>query len=280
MKLLKKGSKVKVPATSHQPTSQSNIHITSNPTEDVAKILSIKIDFDDSCTIENLSPKLLSIPLPNVPSFDYGINFDNFDKQSASDDLGVPFRTISFKPFVLISNGLNTDSEAKKYTLASIKLKVYPSHIDKGVTDWYDDAELEQYIKEQWSQVFDEISNTYNIGSQIRYPVEMISNQNYHPNGSVAIPASPKTFSIFGYTFTAIQLLLLIGTVLLCIYVALALVNKYTQSNQSGNGQNLYSSASIDKQVQIAEDVVAKVQDRMGVPKLAQNDLGCLQEVN
>ena len=69
-------------------------------------------------------------------------------------------------------------------------------------------------------------------------------------------------------------------TAILLIYVALAVANKYSANNQSASGQNLYSNASIDKQVQIAEDVVAKVQDRMGVPKLAQSDLGCLQEVN
>ncbi|EJB8578110.1 MULTISPECIES: hypothetical protein [Acinetobacter] len=280
MKLFNKKSKVKVPATSHQPLSQSNIHAVSNPTEDVAKILSVKIEFEDNCTIENLSPKLVSIPLPNVPSFDYGIDFDNFDKQNGTDDQEIPFRTASFKPFVLISNVLESNLESKKYTLASVKLKVYPSQLIKGDADWYNDAELKQYIEEQWSQVFNEISDAYNLGSQVKYPVNMMSGQNYHPVGSAAIPATPRTYTMFGYTFTPIQLVLMVITAILLIYVALALANKYSSNNQTASGQNLYSNASIDKQVQIAEDVVAKVQDRMGVPKLAQSDLGCLQEVN
>lgn len=280
MKLFNKKAKVKVPATSHQPLSQSNIHAVSNPTEDVAKILSVKIEFEDNCTIENSSPKLVSVPLPNVPSFDYGIDFDNFDKQSNSDEQGIPFRIISFKPFILISNVLDNSGEPKKFSLASIKLKVYPSQIIKDDADWYDDAEIKQYIQDQWSQVFDEISDAYNLGSQVKYPVNMISGQNYHPVGSAVIPATPRTFSIFGYTFTPIQLVLMVITAILLIYVALAVANKYSANNQSASGQNLYSNASIDKQVQIAEDVVAKVQDRMGVPKLAQSDLGCLQEVN
>lgn len=280
MKLFNKKSKVKVPATSHQPLSQSNIHTVSNPTKDVAKILSVKIDFEDDCTIENLSPKLVSIPLPNVPSFDYGIDFDNFDKQNITDDKGIPFRTASFKPFLLISNVMEINNEPKKFTLASVKLKVYPSQLIKDDADWYNDAEFKQYIQDQWSQVFNEISDAYNLGSQVKYPVNMMSGQNNYPVGSAAISATPRTLSIFGYTFTPIQLLLIIVTAILLIYVTLALVNKYGQNNPTGNGQNLYSNASIDKQVQIAEDVVTKVQDRMGVPKLAQSDLGCLQEVN
>jgi hypothetical protein len=203
MKLFNKKSKVKVPATSHQPLSQSNIHAVSNPTEDVAKILSVKIEFEDNCTIENLSPKLVSIPLPNVPSFDYGIDFDNFDKQNGTDDQEIPFRIISFKPFILISNVLD-NLEPKKFSLASIKLKVYPSQIIKDDADWYDDAEIKQYIQDQWSQVFDEISDAYNLGSQVKYPVNMISGQNYHPVGSAAIPATPRTlrYSVYVYPYS------------------------------------------------------------------------------
>ncbi|KAK7296979.1 hypothetical protein VNO77_49220 [Canavalia gladiata] len=201
-------------------------------------------------------------------------------EQNGTDDQEIPFRTASFKPFVLISNVLESNLESKKYTLASVKLKVYPSQLIKGDADWYNDAELKQYIEEQWSQVFNEISDAYNLGSQVKYPVNMMSGQNYHPVGSAAIPATPRTYTMFGYTFTPIQLVLMVITAILLIYVALALANKYSSNNQTASGQNLYSNASIDKQVQIAEDVVAKVQDRMGVPKLAQSDLGCLQEVN
>lgn len=277
MKLFKKS--IRFPETSHQPITSTNVHYQSNPTDNIASILSIKIDFDDECTIENKAAKLVSIPLPAVPSFDYGIEFPNSLDTSNSLDVDTKqYIIFSFKPYLLIEDVLKTNDTAIKYEIADLKVKVHPISLNStdNTTEYHSFEEIKDYISSQWKNAFDEIIDAYNNKniSNDRH-ISLMDTTNYKS-------AKPRTLSLMGYNLSPVQLILSLIIFAVLLYICISLYGKYIsgKNDYANSNQNPYSNASIDKQVEIAEDVVAKVQGKMGVPQLGENDLGCLQEVN
>ncbi|WP_173912965.1 hypothetical protein [Acinetobacter sp. Marseille-Q1618] len=267
----------KFPDTSHQPIVETGIHSYQGRDYDIANILSIKVDFDNDSTAHNNTPRLISIPLPAVPSIDYDIEFGEYADNIDNSEL--PTKSITFKPKIKISDATADIKSFKTHDLADIKLTVYPKSYDKksNFYEWYTKQELQDYVNGQWNNAFNSISQTYNQHGSLN----SIGNYAFQPSYNQSIATAPRTYNFMGQNLSLSQLIISLLIIVLLIYIAISLYGRYISNNgNSAALQNPYSNASIDKQVQIAEDVVTRVQGKMGVPKLADNDLGCLAEVN
>lgn len=280
------GKKINIPETLHKPITKTTVHpiraYNDIDAQDHVANLSIRVGFDDNSTIENKGSKVVAVLLPSAPSFDYDVEFEDFNN-SIEYDGEIPFKTISFKPFLKITDILKKQLNSEKFYIADVRCRVYPSSINAKTNEilWHPDSSIEEYIRDQWQDAFNEITDSYssqNISSDT-FGYGSFNNTNLNRNGVNA--KKEKQFSFLGYTFSPLQLLLSVLIIFVLFYIGMSLYGAYLKNKgayQSIN-QNPYSGESIDKQVQIAEDVVAKVQDKMGVPALGENDLGCLQEV-
>lgn len=278
MKLFNK--KVSLPDTTHLPSVTSNVHEKEDKS-----FLTIQVHTDDNCTIHNRAPKLVSIQLPELPSFNYALDFDqstlNADPVHTSEE--VPYKIVKFKAVLEISPSFkNGADETKTYEIADIDFKVYPNDYDSKADKYFFNTpdEIKEYLNGQWEDAFNSIISTYNLNNRT------FGNQNnggytpITPSGHATV-RQPRTFSIFGYEFSLLQLFLAAIVLLLLAFISLSLWGHYVNSKNgyANSSQNPYSSSSIDQQVQIAEDVVSRVQGKLGVPATAKsNDLGCLQD--
>jgi hypothetical protein len=283
MKLFNK--KVSLPDTTHIPSVTSNVHEKEDKS-----FITIQVHTNDNCTIHNRAPKLVSIPLPELPSFNYSLEFDqstlNADPVHTLEE--VPYKIIKFKAVLEISPSFKNEAEdTKAYEIADIDFKVYPNDYDSKTDKYFFNTpeEIKEYLNGQWDDAFNGIISTYNLssrsfGSQNNGVYSPTSPSGHAP---VLTVSKPRVFAIFGYEFTLIQLLLSALVIILLAYISLSVWGHFVNSKNgyANSTQNPYSSSSIDQQVQIAEDVVSRVQGKLGVPATAKsNDLGCLQDTS
>ncbi|MGQ1269939.1 hypothetical protein ACT4XR_20220 (plasmid) [Acinetobacter baumannii] len=283
MKLFNK--KVSLPDTTHNPSVTSNVHEKENKS-----FLTIQVHIDDNCTIHNHAPKLVSIPLPELPSFNYKIDFDqstlNADAIRTTGE--IPYKIIKFKAYLVLSSSFNSEkTDAENYEIADIDFKVFPNDYDSKSNEYFFNStdEIKEYITGQWEDAFDSIISTYNLSSRNSSQPITGGYNTIAPTGNSAVSSArePRIYNIFGHEFSLLQLILLVIVLFIVAFISLSLWGRYVNSKNgyANSSQNPYSSSSIDQQVQIAEDVVSRVQGKLGVPATAKsNDLGCLKDIS